>query len=305
MTGVQTCALPIFVLEDELARFVGLPAALLFPSGYQANTGLLAAVAGPGDRILSDQLNHASLIDGCRLSRAAVEVYPHLDLDCLESLLRRPLAGRTFVVTESLFSMDGDLQNLVEIRTLCDRYGASLVVDEAHALGVLGPQGRGAAAAVGVVPDALVGTLGKAFGVAGAFVAGPVVLRDWLVSKCRTYAFTTAVAPPVAGAARAALALVERADDARARLVALGKAVREVLGRRVSPSYGPILPVPLGDPAAAMRVSAALLDRGWFVQGIRPPTVPVGTARLRLTLMATHAPEQVLAAARAIAELVP
>lgn len=294
-------------LEQRLAAHVGLPAALLFPSGYHANVGLVSALAGPADLIVSDQLNHASLIDGIRLSRATVVVTPHLDLDAVDQALRdHPARRRAFVLTESLFSMDGDLAPLSELRAICDRHGAALVVDEAHALGVLGPQGRGACAAAGVRADVLIGTLGKAFGSAGAFVAGDALLRELLVSTCRTFVFTTAVPPPVVAAGLAALELVARADDRRAQLSAHAARVRQALGARVgSGAHGPILPILVGDEGATMRVSAALLERGFFVQGIRPPTVPPGTSRLRLTVMATHAADDLDAVARALVELVP
>jgi 8-amino-7-oxononanoate synthase len=294
-------------LEQRLASHVHLPAALLFPSGYHANLGVLAALAGPTDLIVSDRLNHASLIDGIRLSRATVVVTPHLDLEAVEQALRRhPVRRRAFVVTESLFSMDGDLAPLTELRAVCDRHGAALVVDEAHALGVLGPQGRGACVAAGVQPDVLIGTLGKAFGSAGAFVAGDSLLRDLLVSTCRTFVFTTAVPPTVVAAGGAALDLVAAADGRRAQLHAHATRVRAALGPRVSArAVGPILPILVGDEGTTMRISGALLEQGFFVQGIRPPTVAPGTSRLRLTVMATHAPADLDAAARAILELLP
>lgn len=293
-------------LEHRLAAFVGLPSALLLPSGYHANLGLLAALAGPGDLIISDRLNHASLIDGIRLSGATVRITPHRDAGAVEQALRNGSYRRAFVVTESLFSMDGDLAPLADLRAICDAAGAALVVDEAHALGVLGPQGRGACRAEGVLPDVLVGTLGKALGSAGAFVAGDTLLRELLVSRCRTFVFTTAVPPTVVAAGLAALDLAIAADDRRARLLANATRLRAALGPRVSrDSQGPILPVHLGDDDTTMRTSALLLERGFFVQGIRPPTVPPGTSRLRLTVMATHPEADLDGAAAALLDLLP
>ena len=294
-------------LEQRLAQHVGLPSALVLPSGYHANMGVLPALAGPGDLIVSDERNHASIIDGCRLSRAEVVVTPHCDVGAVRAaLLTARRGGRALVVTESLFSMDGDRAPLAELRAVCDSAGAGLIVDEAHALGVLGPAGAGGCAAAAVRPDVLVGTLGKAFGVAGAFVAGDDPLRDLLVSTCRTFVFTTAVPPAVLGAALAATPLVAEADDRRARLRDLAALARGILGPRVAAgAAGPILPIVIGDSAETMRISRSLLEQGYFVQGIRRPTVPAGTSRLRLTLMATHRPEDVEAAMHAICKVLP
>ena len=297
-------------LEAGLARFLGRQAALVFPTGYQANLGVLAALAGAEDLIVSDALNHASIIDGCRLSRAEVAVYPHAD----ERAAADQLAGagrfrRRILVTESLFSMDGDAAPLVALAEAAAAHDAILIVDEAHAFGVLGPAGRGLCAAAGVVPDVLVATLGKALGSAGGFVAGDRALRDVLVNRARTFIYTTALPPPVAAAADAALELVAGAEGDRRRhllgehrawldeqLASLGLGGR--LGPKAAgdaptagpmrPRPGPIVPILMGSDARALAASAALASRGIFVPAIRPPTVPAGTARLRLTLSAAH-----------------
>jgi 8-amino-7-oxononanoate synthase len=296
-------------LERDLAAFTGRPAALLFPTGYQTNLGVIAALAGPGDVIASDAANHASIIDGCRLSRASVSVFPHADAAAARAALAAgPTARRRFLVTESLFSMDGDSAPLASLAQVAADTDAVLVVDEAHALGALGPDGRGLAAEAGVTPDVLVGTLGKAFGSSGGFAAGDPALRAFLVNRARTFVFTTALPPPVAAAASAALALAagpegaarrarlaENIDRLGARLLAAGLLQR--------PPRSPIVPVVLGADARALAVSAALRSRGFFVPAIRPPTVPEGTARLRVTLSAAHAAADVDALADALMEV--
>jgi 8-amino-7-oxononanoate synthase len=294
--------------ERALADFVGAPEAALFSTGYAANLGTIQALVGPGDVVFSDALNHASLIDGCRLSRAETHVYPHRSPGDLESLLRehRGKARRALVVTDSLFSMDGVTAPLVELARLADAFDAGLLVDEAHALGVLGPSGRGLAAATGVEPDVLVGTLGKSFGVAGAFVAATASTVALIRNKARSFVYSTAAPPMLARAAIAALGLVRDADDARRTLrdhaATLRAGLRE-LGFEVPEGESQILPVLIGDNDRTMRLSAELLDRGVFVQGIRPPTVARGTARLRLTPMATHRPEQIAKAISAFASI--
>jgi 8-amino-7-oxononanoate synthase len=295
-------------LEAALARFVGLPAALLFPSGYQTNIGVLGALAGPEDLIVSDALNHASIIDGCRLTRARVAVYPHRDAEAARRLLADGRgARRRILVTESLFSMDGDVAPLGPLAEAAEATDAILVVDEAHALGVLGPGGRGLAAAAGVVPDVLVGTLGKAFGAAGGFAAGVGPLREVLVNRARAFIYTTALPPPVAAAAGAALTLVAGPEGERRRAVvddhrrALGDRL-VASGLRADIAPGPITPVVLGVEARALAVSAALRARGIWVPAIRPPTVPPGSARLRVTLSADHRPADIAALADALAE---
>ena len=297
--------------ERCLAELVALPSSLLFSSGYAANVGALQALYGPGDLVFSDALNHASLIDGCRLSRATVAVFPHRDLETLGTLLRqpRPAGVQAVVVTESVFSMDGDLADLAPLRALCDAHDAALLVDEAHALGVLGPHGAGQARALGVVPDVLVGTLGKAFGLAGAFVAGPLPVVRLIENRARSYVFSTASMPSLAAGAVAAVALVRAADARRATLLAHADYLRgslRALGYRVLDGQTPIIPVLVGDPSRAVAVADALRAKGCFVQAIRPPTVPTGTSRLRVVPMATHTRaqlEEAVAAFAAVREL--
>lgn len=273
-------------LEAALANWKRTEAALLFASGYMANLGVITAFAGPGIRVLSDALNHASLIDACRLSRAEVQVYPHRDLDTLERLLRAP--GRTMVVSETVFSMDGDVAPVGDLVKLCHRHGALLVLDEAHA--VLGPE------LTAVADDILlVGTLSKTLGSAGGFVAGPAALIQLLVNRARPFIFTTAGAPPAAAAALAALALLQ--DQAGASL----RDRLRLLVSRVRPGHpSPIIPLVVGSEEAALAAAQRLLDQGMFVPAIRPPTVPEGTSRLRISLSAAHTDEQVAALLTAI-----
>ncbi|MBW2546953.1 MAG: 8-amino-7-oxononanoate synthase [Deltaproteobacteria bacterium] len=294
--------------EVAYADFVGTPAAVLFSTGYAANVGTVQALAGPGDVVFSDTLNHASLIDGCRLSRAKVYVYAHRDAEHLESLLRehRLRSRRALIVTDSLFSMDGTTAPLRDLEVLARRFDAGLLVDEAHALGVFGPSGRGLAAAQGVEPDVLVGTLGKSFGVAGAFVAASEEVVSLIRNRARSFVYSTAPPPLLARAAIAALTLVRGADAARESLLSHADKLRSelrLLGFEVPDGDSQILPVLIGENDRTMRLSAKLLEQGIFVQGIRPPTVPEGTARLRLTAMATHRPEHIDRAIDAFASL--
>ena len=294
--------------ESAFADYLGAPSAALFSTGYAANVGTVQALVGPGDVVFSDALNHASLIDGCRLSRAQVHVYTHRSADHLESLLRenRARATRALVITDAVFSMDGVMAPLKEIAQLARAFDAGLLVDEAHALGVLGPHGRGLAAAEGIEPDVIVGTLGKAFGVAGAFVAASAATVSLIRNRARSFVYSTAPPPMLARASIAALGLVRNADDARSVLLGhadtLRSGLRE-LGFDVPGGASQILPVLIGENDRTMQLSAKLLDRGVFVQGIRPPTVAQGTARLRLTPMATHRPEQIVRAIDAFASL--
>ena len=295
--------------EVAFADFLGAPATVLFSTGYSANLGTIQALVGPGDAIFSDALNHASLIDGCRLSRATVHVYSHRDSDHLESLLRdhRSRSRRALIVTDSLFSMDGVTAPLRDIATLARSFDAGLLVDEAHALGVFGPNGRGLSAAMGIEPDVVVGTLGKSFGVAGAFVAASEAVVGLIKNRARSFVYSTAPPPMIARAAVAALQLVREADDARTSLLRNAELLRSglrTLGFKIPDENSQILPVFIGNNERTMQLSAKLLDRGVFVQGIRPPTVPAGTARLRLTPMATHRPEHIERAIDAFASLV-
>ncbi|MDH5492981.1 MAG: 8-amino-7-oxononanoate synthase [Myxococcales bacterium] len=294
-------------LEAALARYVRADSALLFSSGYAANLSTLQALFGPEDLVLSDRLNHASLIDGCRLSRARIQVYEHLDVDHARRLLEahRSSARRALLVTDALFSMDGDRAPLGALRALCERYDVALMVDEAHALGVLGPEGRGLCAEAGITPDLLVGTLGKALGSSGAFVAGPVAVIGWLENRARGHVFSTATPALLAHAALEALRIAEGAEPARAQLrrnaSRLGAGLR-ALGYTLPDHDAPILPLHIGPAARTMRLGEALLDRGLLVQGIRPPTVPEGSSRLRITPMAIHTDTDIDAAIAAFAD---
>jgi 8-amino-7-oxononanoate synthase len=279
--------------EAALADFTHAPDSVLFSSGYAANVGTIQALVGQGDVLFSDALNHASLIDGARLSRAEVHVYRHRDTAHLETLLRqhRSEKERALIVTDALFSMDGDTAPVSSLRKLASEFDAGLMVDEAHALGVLGPEGRGLCAALEVTPDVLIGTLGKSFGVAGAFVAASAEVSTLVRNRARSFVYSTAPPPSIARAALAALRSVRGADEARSTLLKHAAALRAGLraaGFEVIDGESQIVPVLIGPNDRTMDLSAKLLDRGVFVQGIRPPTVPEGTARLRLTPMATH-----------------
>lgn len=295
-------------LETEIASWKRAEAAVLFNSGYHANVGTIAALVGEGDAIFSDALNHASIIDGCRLSRARVVVYPHNDVNALESELARVPARRRLIVTDSVFSMDGDMAPLREICELAERYDAWVMVDEAHATGVLGPTGAGLVEQLGLHERVAVqmGTLGKALGCFGAFVAARRDVVRLLVNRARSLVFTTALPPPVVGAALAAVRLVRAEPERRARLQANARALHAALQRMGAPvpaAPSHILPVVLGSEARTMECSARLLERGVWVQGIRPPTVPPGTARLRATVMATHSEDDLRFAASAFASV--
>ena len=284
-------------LEEKIAALKGTEAALVFNSGFQANAGIIPALVGEGDLIFSDALNHASLIDGCRLSRAKTVVYPHLDLDRLEQGLRdAPSNGRKLIVTETLFSMDGDEAPLDGIVDLAERYGAMVMVDEAHATGVFGPSGAGVVGKLGLTERISVqmGTLGKALGGFGAYVAGSRALREFLINRCRSFIFTTSLPPAVLAMAIAAIDLLYKEPQRRLALWHNARAMKEglrKLGFSLGQGQSQILPLIVGDAEKCMTLSDKLLEKGLFVQGIRPPTVPPGTARLRITLMATHTHE--------------
>jgi 8-amino-7-oxononanoate synthase len=290
-------------LEEELARFEGAEAAVLFGSGYAANCGILPALAGPEDLILSDALNHASMIDGSRLSRARVEVYPHADPSAVERLLRLP-ARRRVVVTDAVFSMDGDRAPLRELAELCDGSGAMLVVDEAHATGVLGPRGAGLSAELRVAPDVRMATLSKAFGVAGAYVAGSRPVCDLLINRARPLIFSTALPPALACTALASLRILAgpEGDERRARL--RGSDRRFAAGLRAAGREAredsPIFPILTGAPELAVRMSVRLRELGILAKAIRPPTVPPGTSRLRFALSAAHTDAHIDAALAAL-----
>ena len=285
-------------LEEELARFVGLPRALYFVAGYAANSGIVPALVGRGDVVISDALNHACLIDGARLSRAGIAVHPHLDLAALEAaLVAARGARRRLVLADAVFSMDGDLAPLPELLALCERHDAWLLVDDAHGFGVLGEGGRGSLShwglAAGAMPPRLIymATLGKAAGVSGAFVAGPEPVVEWLMQKARTYMFATGGPAMVAEALRASLVVIEREGWRRERLLALrGRLAAGLAGLpwAAPRSDSAIQPLIVGGNGAALAVQAALEARGLWVPAIRPPTVPEGTARLRISLSAAH-----------------
>jgi len=291
-------------LEDAVARFKGAEGCLTFSSGYLANLGILQTLGGPDTTIFSDELNHASVVDGCRLSRSRVQVYRHADLSHLEDLLRGSRARRKIVVTDGVFSMDGDIAPLPGLVEVKERHGAFLVVDDAHATGVLPPRGRGSAEHFGLSGrvDIRMGTFSKALGTYGAYLCATRRMVEYFINRCRPFIFNTGLPPAVAGATLAALRRIDEDPDLLPALWRNGEIFREEMAARGRPgrSETAIVPVLVGGDRDTMEVSQAVYDRGFFVHGIRPPTVPEGTGRLRLTLMATHPPEQVRAAAAAI-----
>ena len=296
-------------LEERLAAFKRRETALLFGSGFLANAGVIAALARPGDVVFSDALNHASIIDGCRLSRAEVFVYDHLDVEHLAWGIREADGRGALIVTDSVFSMDGDVAPLAEIVGLARRNRMRVMVDEAHGTGALGPGGRGALAEAGLEDevDLIVGTLGKALGSYGAFVACDREMADYLLNTARTFIFSTALPPPAAAGALAALDLLESRPELVTRLRSNSAALRAALaeeGFDVADSRTQIMPIVLGDAEATVEACELALDRGVFAQAIRPPTVPPMTSRLRLAVMASHQPAELRAAARVLAEAV-
>jgi 8-amino-7-oxononanoate synthase len=302
-------------LEQALARWEDTEAALVFSSGFLANVAVLSSLVGREDAVFSDELNHASLIDGCRLSPARVHVYRHRDADHLHDLLRAEGSGarRRLIVTDTVFSMDGDLAPLPDLMDLAERHDGLLLVDEAHATGVLGEHGRGVTELLPprgrFDPERLIkiGTLSKALGSQGGFVCGPRLLRAWLVNHARPYLFSTALAPPAAAAARRAVAIVQEEPERRRHLLALAVRLREQLQSSGCPENSspcPIVPFVAGDARAAVALSEKLSERGLLVPAIRPPAVPDGTARLRISLTAGHTEEDIgrlIAALREIA----
>ena len=303
-------------LERELAAFVQLPRALYFYAGYATNIGIVPALVGDGDALFSDALNHACLIDGARLSRARVHRYPHADLAALERELAASPARRKLVISDAVFSMDGDLSDIPALLALCERHDALLLLDDAHGFGVLGPQGRGSLAhyaltGAGASERVLyMATLGKAAGVAGAFVAGPEPLVEWLLQKTRSYIFATAAPPMLACALSASLRLIEQAGQRRvdlgARIAQLRAGLATILpgtAWRLGESDTAIQPLLIGSNDQALAVMEGLRARGLWVPAIRPPTVPEGTARLRIALSAAHTAADVDRLLRALAEL--
>jgi len=296
-------------LEEALARFKGEEAAILFPSGYMANLGVLTSLVEPGDRVLSDALNHASLVDACRLCRGDVEVYPHLDAGAVkEALARRPRGGKAYIVTDGVFSMDGDVAPMPALREAADREGAWIIADEAHATGVLGETGRGLAEhfGPGAGPDVCIGTLGKALGGQGGFVAGSRSLIELLRNRARTFLYTTAPMPALCGGVLEALALLEEEPE---RVTSLGEKAalfRRCLGEAGVPVPGdptPIVPVITGEAERTMEAAEALFEAGYFVTGIRPPSVPRGSCRLRMTVMEPHTEAEIRGLAEAVGRI--
>jgi 8-amino-7-oxononanoate synthase len=290
---------PHEALEQKLAAFTGFPCALLFSTGYMANLGIVPALVGRGDAIFADKLNHASLIDAVQLARADSQRYAHGDLAALERLLAASQAKRKLILTDAVFSMDGDLAPLPGLLELAEHFDAWLVVDDAHGFGVLGAQGRGSLAHF-AIPAAqrivYMGTLGKAAGGSGAFVAAHEAVIEWLLQRARSYIFTTGSSPIMACALASSLELIAHGDARRAHLWQLAAQLRDGLaGTRwqLLPSPTAIQPVIIGDNHEALRVANALFERGLWVPAIRPPTVPRGTARLRVSLTAAHSAEQV------------
>jgi 8-amino-7-oxononanoate synthase len=295
-------------LEDRLAEFKRAPAALLFGSGYLANLGVVSALAkaGPAEPVVfSDALNHASIVDGCRLARAEVFVYRHCDVEHLAWGLRQHAGRAALIATDSVFSMDGDVAPLLEIVELARRHGARVAVDEAHGVGCVGPGGRGAVHEAGLEDevDVVIGTLGKALGAYGAYVTCETAMAQYLVNTARSFIFTTAPPPPAVAGALAALELLIEQPQRPERLQANAGALRDELAREgfeVAGSSTQIVPLVVGDAALAMRVCEKAIERGVFAQAIRPPTVPPGTSRLRLAVMSSHTREELRQAARTL-----
>jgi len=295
-------------LEEDLAKFFGVEASLTFSTGYMANVGVIPALVGNGDVVVSDALSHASIIDGCRLSRAETRVFPHGDIGALEKLLRE-VAGRdrrVLLAVDGVYSMDGDVAPLAEMVPLAKRWGTMVLLDDAHGTGVIGPGGRGSAALCGVSDDIDIhlGTLGKSLGSFGAFIAGSHGLRDLLINTARSFIFTCALAPPQVAAASAALQVAEREPWRREALIRNARGLRDGLeqhGISTAPSATHIVPVTIGENEPTMAICESLLERGFYAQGIRYPSVPTGTARLRITPMATHSEDEIRALVDAIA----
>jgi 8-amino-7-oxononanoate synthase len=297
-------------LEEELAEFTGREKALLFSTGYMANVGVISALVGRGDYVLEDRLNHASLLDGGLLSRAQFSRFKHADYADLQAHMLNS-AGRKLVVSDGVFSMDGDLADLPLLVELVDQYQAGLLIDDAHGFGVLGKNGGGIVEYFGLTQNQvpiLMGTLGKAFGTFGAFVAGSDELIEWLIQKARSYVFTTALPPAVAEATRTSLRLLLTESWRREHLQALIARFRLGAlqqGLQLMDSFTPIQPILVGDSQQVMTISSALLERGFLLSPIRPPTVPKGTARLRVTFSAEHQYHQVDALLDALSKVIP
>jgi len=296
-------------LEERLAEFKGSEAALLFGSGYLANTGVVQALARKGQVVFSDELNHASIVDGCRLAGAETFVYRHADAEHLAWGLEQSMGRESLIVTDGVFSMDGDVAPLAEIVRLARDHGARVMVDEAHGTGAIGPEGRGAVAAAGVEDDVdvVVGTLGKALGSYGAYVCCGKSMSHFLVNTARTFIFSTAPAPPSVAGAMAALELLREQPRRVEKLQRNAAVLREALAEQglvAVPGDTQILPLLVGDAGDAVAATEQALSAGVFAQAIRPPTVPAGTSRLRLTVMASHTKSELRDAAKTIAKAV-
>ena len=298
-------------LEANLAKTKDTEAALVFSSGYAANTSVIPVLAGEGDLILSDALNHASIIDGCRLSRAAKKVYRHCDVEHLKAVLSESTAfRRRLIVTDGVFSMDGDIAPLPDIYEVAKHYDAMLLVDDAHGFGVLGKNGSGTVAHFGLEGTNIIrmGTLSKAVGALGGYIAGSRVLVELLTNKARGFIFTTGLPPATLAAANAALDVIRSSPELRQRLFSQARYLKTALtdlGYALLPSETQILPVVLGSPQRATSVADALLTEGVFAPAIRPPAVPPDTSRLRLTVMATHTEAEIQLAIDAFATVSP
>jgi 8-amino-7-oxononanoate synthase len=293
-------------LERELADFKGHEACVLFGSGFLANTGVIPALADRGDVILSDALNHASIIEGCRQSRAQTIVYDHCDVDAVAAGLKRAEGRQSLIVTDAVFSMDGDLAPLQDIVDLAQHHGARVVVDEAHATGVVGPGGRGLVAALGLeqAVDVVIGTLSKALGSYGAFACCAEPMAELLINRARTLIYSTALPPPSVAAANAALRIIQEQPALVERAAHNARVLRKELanfGFAVSPGDIPIIPLIIGDPHHATAMCHAALRDGVFAQAIRPPTVPQGTSRLRVVTMSEHSDDDLQYAASTLA----
>lgn len=302
-------------LEAELADFKGTQAALVFPTGYQANLGLISALVEPGDAVFADRLAHSCLVDGVRLSGARLRVWPHNNIDKLRSLLAHATeAPARWILADAVYSMDGDLAPLPELLALTEEFDATLILDDAHGTGVLGERGRGTAEHFSIQPSdwperlLLVATLSKALGAQGGAVLGPALLREELVNRARTFIYTTGLAPPAAGAALAGLRIVrrepQRVRELSRRTELVRARLRELAIPAGAPSAAPIVPVLLGEASAAVAASRKLEERGIAVLPIRPPTVPKGSSRLRMTVTLHHDEEQCLRACTEIARAV-
>ncbi len=295
-------------LEEVLANFIGFPRALLFSSGYMANAGVVTALVGHGDAVFMDRLNHASLNDAALLSRAKLIRYPHLDLAVLEQRLAVSQAKCKLVITDTVFSMDGDIAPVAKLLALCEKYSAWLLLDDAHGFGILGQQGRGVVSHFNISSPRVIymATLGKAAGVSGAFVAGQEEIIEILVQYARSYIYTTAMPPLLAQAALKSLVLIEQEEWRRKNLVQLTERLKRELQSlrwKLLPSVTPIQPVIIGGSGEALQISNALRERGFLIPSIRPPTVPKGAARLRISLSALHSVEDVEQLATVLREL--